>query len=447
MESELVAGLCEIWFIISLWSKWTLSRVLGLIQYKNNNLIILVDILSGLYWNYIKYANNIMNPYNGYLGYKKLYYYLITLLYDRCYTWTSKILDPSERYTPCIDTFIRLNNLFIIKPGSSIFKYYWHHDVNNLIKGNNETIARSNKGKFIISEKSRKQILLGCKGNTFLEKIDNYFLEWSNYYVIRCCNSAKILLECHSKSKINECEETLRGEDLPMILLKFLNNNINLNNYFTNIENHPFLKQDVEIDKLTELYSYYNGQYIHIDSIYKYNILNEKYFLINNDKEVKMNKLMQFTNKKHEFSNITQNYFYCNNKAKYVGWVCVIRIKNFSSQPTYYNNLIKRYHKEWKEILTKWIIVPNLNLKCNSITKICNYLKINNNIDKIRFRRVKLSLKKKYIPDKKRIPAQELSAPRTEHCSRRNRVPWYFKWYHVWETFIKDINEIPKKFR
>jgi len=116
-ESELVAGLCEMWLFFSLWSINTLSWVLGLIQNNNNNLMIMIDILSELFWKLIKYVNNIINPYNGdlcYENYRKLYnniyllyilflYNNVYLLYNLFYTWTSKIKDPSERNTPCID--------------------------------------------------------------------------------------------------------------------------------------------------------------------------------------------------------------------------------------------------------------------------------------------------------------------------------------------------------
>jgi hypothetical protein len=49
MESELVAGLCEMRLIFSLRSNYTLSWVLGLIQYRNNNLNNIIGILSDLY--------------------------------------------------------------------------------------------------------------------------------------------------------------------------------------------------------------------------------------------------------------------------------------------------------------------------------------------------------------------------------------------------------------
>jgi hypothetical protein len=126
-------------------------------------------------------------------------------------------------------------------------------------------------------------------------------------------------LEYHSSNKGNESQETLQKEDLPSDLVKFLNVDINLCYDSNSIADNSFLKQDAEIDKLTEFYSLFNGQYVHINNIYLFNLLNKEYFLVNNDKVVTRDKLMQFKNKKHEFSNITQNYFYCHNKEEYVG--------------------------------------------------------------------------------------------------------------------------------
>jgi hypothetical protein len=39
----------------------------------------------------------------------------------------------------------------------------------------NKTKSRNNKWKFIISEKSRKHIILGCEGKTYLEKLQNFY--------------------------------------------------------------------------------------------------------------------------------------------------------------------------------------------------------------------------------------------------------------------------------
>jgi len=105
------------WLLFSLWSINTLSWVLGLIQNNNNNLINVIDILSELFWKLIKYVNNIINPYNGdlrYENYIKLYNY-VNKLYNLFYTWTSKIKDPSERYTPCIDLKILHFQLFQVE--------------------------------------------------------------------------------------------------------------------------------------------------------------------------------------------------------------------------------------------------------------------------------------------------------------------------------------------
>ena len=114
MESELVAGLCELWlnFFLklnlqvliakhrrprNLISKYivqvavshldvyrahlnkglnTIFWVLGLIQYRNNNLYNIIGIVSDLYCTLIKYVDKIINPSNGNFCYKKGYYNL-----------------------------------------------------------------------------------------------------------------------------------------------------------------------------------------------------------------------------------------------------------------------------------------------------------------------------------------------------------------------------------
>ena len=420
-ESELVAGLCEMRFIFSLWSTVTLFWVLELILYKILNLFLKIGNLSDLYRNFIKYVNNIINSYNDCLGYKISYFIWIIWLYNKFYTWTSKIMDPSERYTPCIATVLTVDSLFLKKSGSSIFKYHFDKYSNDIKGEKNKTIARSNKWKFIISEKSRKQIILGCKGNTFLDKINNYFEEWNNYYIIRICNTSKIIAEFHSLSIEGECSKVLHGKDLPNLIKEFISYDEKKNNFYKNISYYVNIKWDIQIDRLTELYSFFQKQYIILDNFAYPNKKKENLKLYRIIKGVKVNKLVQSKNKLHISSNITQNYFYCRNKKVYVGWVSIIRINGFSAQPTYYNNLIKRYHKEWKEILFKWIIKSNNNLKCNSITKINSFL---NNYSIISFKDILMN---------ERI--------------NKKRIPWLFKIYENWENFVKNKKFVLKKFR
>lgn len=47
--------------------------------------------------------------------------------------------------------------------------------VKRKIREKNKTKSRSNKWKYIISEKSRKHIILGCEGKTYLEKLENFY--------------------------------------------------------------------------------------------------------------------------------------------------------------------------------------------------------------------------------------------------------------------------------
>jgi hypothetical protein len=444
MESELVAGLCEMWLLFSRRSYKTLSWVLGLIQYRNNNIIRIIGILSDLYWKFVKHVNNIINPYNGYLGYKNSYWIFIIWLYNKIYTWTSKIMGPSERNTSCIDILLNFDKVYLLfEPGSSMFNYYlrkihfplfisnirywvyitvmylWdftqpmifynetiyymssslyyckevapvnvneskcnyilpkniktlvlpHKEkskkkvVNNKIKEKEKTISRSNKRKFIISEKSRKRIILGCKGKTFIDKLNTYFYKWSNYYIIRSCNSSKILLEFHNPAIENENELTLLQEDLPEKILNFLNINKETNIKY-NIKDLNYLYKDVLYDKYTHFFRYF--RHGSMDISYLKGLI-EKF---GSDKEFEVNCYRQVFNEFGEDSNITQYYFYSNNKKVYKGWVSVIRIKNYSSAPTYYNNLIKWYHKDWYNLLYYYYLSPIYNSKCNSNTNI-----------------------------------------------------------------------------
>jgi NADH:ubiquinone oxidoreductase subunit H len=553
-ESELVAGLCELWLNFFLISKYinhmahdqlglywaplnkgwnTISWVLGLMQYRNNNLNYIIGIGSDLYCLLVKYVDKIINPLNGYFCYKKGYYNLnnLRLLNNKLYTWTSKIMDPSERYTPCIE-IVPFENYMVIhnkrpynpfgvnkglilfykfKPGNPMFyslsldakydksdileynlklglifpilnivrytynftnkyMYKWKilsllvlsslllyaallinitlikqveveveslfrsntrvlnlekkgidisyieegnielqtrlklksnkvglNENNNLksehvvlpynkriisggnysqnmlpelyqkkMKSNNnkrkkktveknKTKSRSNKWKYIISEKSRKHIILGCEGKTYLEKLANFYNSWWNYYIIRKCNTGEILYEYH-----NTCGEGIRilhsrfkppYEKFPNKINAFLNYSNKFLNY--NLENRTGIINDNKIDECTELYLYFNNR------------------LRVKDTSVNYFKLDYYSKNEPHFieSNIEQYYSFCNNVNVYVGWVSIIRINNYSAQPTYYNNLIKRYHKEWINMLKYWVVVPNYNLKWNSNTK------------------------------------------------------------------------------
>jgi hypothetical protein len=484
---------------------YTLSWVLGLIQYRNNNLNNVIGIVSDLYWMLIKYVDKIINPLNGYFSYNKWYSNLRMLLDYIFYTWTSTIKDPSERYTPCIDV-VPLDNyrvyyryqsnskwginiiLYKSKPGSPIFNnlslkfaiwydkfnvfqlydgdknaknknlkwlkdnlginkslfnkcFAWGSnnykhgydlpapavitagagkssiikekiklpiklkvkvkkdklninknlsftpaytrslkykkrisdsynntsqgykaqsvpclkkkgDNNNKVKDKitekNKTKSRSNKWKFIISEKSRKHIIFGCKGKTYLEKVEAFYKSWWNYYLIRECNTGKILYEYHSyfqKSEINKGKNFHSPfnppyNKFPRKIREFLNYSNKFLNY--SLKNRIGIINDITIDQYTELYSYCNNR-----------------VLIQND-ILKLNP---------KDSNIEQYYSFCNNRKVFVGWVSIIRIKGYSFQLNYFNNLIKRYHKEWINMLKNWVVVPNVKLEWNSNTK------------------------------------------------------------------------------
>jgi hypothetical protein len=47
--------------------------------------------------------------------------------------------------------------------------------VKRKITEKNKTKSRSNKWKYIISEKSRKHIILGCEGKTYFEKLEDFY--------------------------------------------------------------------------------------------------------------------------------------------------------------------------------------------------------------------------------------------------------------------------------
>jgi NADH:ubiquinone oxidoreductase subunit H len=443
-ESELVAGLCELWLNFFLSTPWvltgyliiyiplkgygyfisklinqvtnghlflywaflkngwcTISWVLGLIQYRNNNLNSTIGILSDLYCILIKYGDKIINPFNGNFSYTNRYYNLINsdpyLLGDRglnknnkLYTWTSKIKDPSERYTPCeeivpIGNYIKVKNncfLTVLKRYKNFFLYYKSKPGNPIfdnlslyakynkweITEKNKTKSRSNKWKYIISEKSRKHIILGCEGKTYFEKLKNFYNSWWNYYVIRKCNTGEILYEYHSpiedKIKITHSRFKPPYEEFPSKIKEFINYSDEFQNYY--LENIIAIINDNMIDKYTELNLYFNNllrvkRYTNDPSAMHMDRVNDAHYL----------KLNYLRNNESEYieSNIEQYYSFCNNKNIYIGWVSIIKINNFSAQPTYYNNLIKRYHKEWINMLKYWVDVPNDNLKWNSNTK------------------------------------------------------------------------------
>jgi hypothetical protein len=50
-----------------------------------------------------------------------------------------------------------------------------NNEVKRKIREKNKTKSRSNKWKYIISEKSRKHIILGCEGKTYLDKLENFY--------------------------------------------------------------------------------------------------------------------------------------------------------------------------------------------------------------------------------------------------------------------------------
>ena len=153
-----MAGLCEMWFTLSRWSRNTLSWAKGLILYINNDLTSVIGIISYLYRKWIKYVNKVMNPFKGSLRHKMIKIFWLKLKsFDNFYIWTSKIMDPTERLAPNINKKLsRRNNLFLIESGNSIFKY----NIFNYTYEIGETIARSNNRKVITLEKGRKKEII-----------------------------------------------------------------------------------------------------------------------------------------------------------------------------------------------------------------------------------------------------------------------------------------------
>ena len=164
-ESELVAGLCGMRFTLYCWSWKALSWVIGLIQYKNHDLTSVVGIVSNLYWKLTKYVNNIMNPSKGSLGYEIIVvFYILLQLFTQFYTWTSKTMNPAERFTPCLEiNWVERNDIFLYESGNSIFGYNFFNYTNS--KG--KTITRSCNRKIIALERGGKkeELYLPIKGS------------------------------------------------------------------------------------------------------------------------------------------------------------------------------------------------------------------------------------------------------------------------------------------
>jgi NADH dehydrogenase/LAGLIDADG endonuclease/Type II intron maturase len=153
-ESELVAGLCGMRFTLYCWSWKTLSWVLGLIQYKSNDLTSVIGIVSNLYWKRTKYVNKLMNPFKGSLYHEiVIIYHDILQLFTHFYAWTSKTRDPAERLTPCIGyIWVKRNKMFLKESGNSLFRYNYYNYTNSI----GETITRSGNWKITALEKGRK---------------------------------------------------------------------------------------------------------------------------------------------------------------------------------------------------------------------------------------------------------------------------------------------------
>lgn len=258
-----------------------------------------------------------------------------------------------------------------------------NNKVKRKITEKNKTKSRSNKWKYIISEKSRKHIILGCEGKTYFEKLENFYSSWWNYYIIRKCNTGEILYEYHSpiQDRIRILHYKFRPpyKELPEKINKFLNYSEKFRSYC--LEKRIAIVNDNVIDQCTELYLYFNNV-LRIKKIRTtpwpeampramVSLANTETMYEGQESDVNYFKLDSFTDNEPEFteSNIEQYYSFCNNKNVYVGWVSIIKINNYSAQPTYYNNLIKRYRKEWINMLKYWVDVPNNNLKWNSNTK------------------------------------------------------------------------------
>ena len=281
-ESELVAGLCEMWFTLSRWSWKTLSWAIGLILYKSNDLTSVVGTISNLYRKRIKYVNKLMNPFKGSLRHKIVVILIIILqLFDNYYIWTSKIMDPTERLAPYINKKLsKRNKLFLIESGNSLFKY----SLINYTYELGETIARSNNRNVIALEKGRKNnIILTIKKNHLGEILlkllplykKNFFLRERT--AINFVNEKGILLNYYKimpifKPKWNnfvKCTPTTRTYS--SLSFTHLNNNYLTGKYLTELDN---------------IYPNKDGKYRNLSKF-----LNDPIFLIkiyNNLKELKL---------------------------------------------------------------------------------------------------------------------------------------------------------------
>jgi hypothetical protein len=460
------------------------------------------------------------------------------------YTWTSKIEDPSERYTPCIDTillkgmvwllefwvnpgfytipiyggkvedcFIRnlgtdlffstsstsgvrslpfsvenltlYNNIsntkrvLLFKLGNSMFKNHIHNNVNDNNYEKKETISRSNKYISIISEKSKNHIILGCKGKTYLEKLNTFFDEWYNYYIVRPLNSSEIIIEYHC-SVNDKCWNDETFHTIPDELKNLINEKcVNLKNKYNSEDKLNNLDKDVIINGLTEMFSLLKYQRICV-----FNQNEDNKWVLDKDLYERFKSAGKTTgripnpinNHIDEYCNISQVYLSIDNIE-----VNITRIENFSSQPTYYNNLIKRYRKELKNILDKWIAVPvpNNNLTEDSITKISNKpmneewskKKINKFVKQ--FRLLSKDKPKDYTPEylevilnnhvplfKKPIDVKSYKKAEANKLlliepgvydlcdkNKKKKIAWNLKKFNVRDSILRKVNEVPRNFK
>ena len=379
-ESELVAGLCEMWFTLYRWSWKTLFRANELILYKNNDLTGVVGIISNLYRKLIKYANKLMNPIKGSLCHKMNnniyliftiinFYKYIIISFDNFYIWTSKIMNPAERLAPNIDKKLsKRNNLFLIESWNSIFKnnlLYYSYDIG-------ETIARSidrkinalekrgkNKFIFFYLKYTMDEILLE---NVSVNKVINIYLFFYKCYLIFInyitfksitnnklnCTSTTItsvqLSSTHTENKslngrlFMELSKIYPHNDKkyrnlskflfnPQFLKHIYNKLRKLNLIIENIEDEWFLNTTKELR---------SGSYIPMPV--KKEKINNTYFLINSDK----NKVIS------EGIRVLLEYVYENGNDKFLPYSHGYR-KNKNI-----HTVLKVIKNEWNDI--DWII-------------------------------------------------------------------------------------------
>jgi len=154
-----------------------------------------------------------MNPYKGFLGHKGIAIFCKILQpITHFYTWTSKIMDPAERLTPCVGFYILLklniiwvkrNRIFLIKSGNSINRYNFY----NYTYSKGETITRSYTRKSIALEKG------GIKRIFILNLKRTFFT----------CNPTTI-------NKLSRLNSELKLNEFSLISVKYsILNNISLN--------------------------------------------------------------------------------------------------------------------------------------------------------------------------------------------------------------------------